>query len=65
MSRVDTYVRFAEAVDRLEIGSEPKGLFELDSGTTEGGAESMEQGAIDSPGRQTGWPARRRRRTCA
>ena len=29
VASVDTYLRFAEAVNRLEIGSEPKGLTDL------------------------------------
>ena len=40
VASVDTYLRFEETVNRLEIGSEPKGLSEIVSGATEGGAKS-------------------------
>ncbi|EKT84452.1 gas vesicle protein [Rhodococcus opacus M213] len=40
VASVDTYLRFAEAANRLAIGSEPKGLSDLVSGGTEKIAKS-------------------------
>ncbi|ABG92523.1 MULTISPECIES: gas vesicle protein GvpJ [Rhodococcus] len=54
VASVDTYLRFAEAVNRLEIGSEPKGLSEIVSGATEGGAKSKTKGALESAGDKLG-----------
>ncbi|AII03472.1 gas vesicle protein GvpA/GvpJ/GvpM family [Rhodococcus wratislaviensis] len=53
VASVDTYLRFAEAVNRLEIGSEPKGLTDL-AGGGEGGAESKTQGALGAAGEKLG-----------
>ncbi|MBC2644383.1 MULTISPECIES: gas vesicle protein GvpJ [unclassified Rhodococcus (in: high G+C Gram-positive bacteria)] len=46
VASVDTYLRFAEAVNRLEIGSEPKGLSEIVSG----GSEHKTKGALEAAG---------------
>ncbi|MDH6291740.1 gas vesicle protein GvpJ [Rhodococcus sp. NM-2] len=54
VASVDTYLRFAEAVNRLEIGSEPKGLSEIVSGATEGGAKHKTKGALESAGEKLG-----------
>ncbi|UOT01462.1 gas vesicle structural protein GvpA [Rhodococcus opacus] len=54
VASVDTYLRFAEAVNRLEIGSEPKGLSDLVSGATEGGAKHKTKGALESAGEKLG-----------
>jgi hypothetical protein len=54
VASVDTYLRFAEAVNRLEIGSEPKGLSEIVSDATEGGAKSKTKGALESAGDKLG-----------
>jgi len=53
VASVDTYLRFAEAVNRLEIGSEPKGLTDL-AGGGEGDAESKTQGALGAAGEKLG-----------
>ena len=53
VTSVDTYLRFAEAVNRLEIGSEPKGLADLAGGGTED-AESKTQGALGAAGEKLG-----------
>ena len=51
VASVDTYLRFAEAVNRLEFsGEEPKGLPDLVEGATEGVAKSKTKGAIESAG---------------
>ncbi|MFI5718666.1 gas vesicle protein GvpJ [Nocardia sp. NPDC051750] len=53
VASVDTYLRFAEAVDRLEIsGSEPKGLTDLVGDVTEGAAEHKTKGAIEAAGQK-------------
>ncbi|MEN0135096.1 MAG: gas vesicle protein GvpJ [Rhodococcus sp. (in: high G+C Gram-positive bacteria)] len=54
VASVDTYLRFAEAVNRLEIGSEPKGLTDLVSGATEGVAKHKTKGALESAGEKLG-----------
>ncbi|QSE89872.1 gas vesicle structural protein GvpA [Rhodococcus pseudokoreensis] len=58
VASVDTYLRFAEAVNRLEIGSEPKGLTDLAGGGAEDGAEdgaeSKTQGALGAVGEKLG-----------
>src|SRR5919109_1005423 len=47
IASVDTYLRFAEAVNRLDLMStETQGLPELMEGITEGGAESKTKGAL-------------------
>ncbi|MGW0177772.1 gas vesicle protein GvpJ [Nocardia sp. NPDC003345] len=51
VASVDTYLRFAEAVDRLEIsGSEPTGLPDLVGNVAEGGARHKTKGALDAAG---------------
>jgi hypothetical protein len=48
IASVDTYLRFAEAVNRLEIGStnESEGLPQLMEDITEGGASSKAKGVL-------------------
>ena len=51
VASVDTYLRFAEAVNRLDISStEQKGLPELMEDMTEGGARSKTKGSIEAAG---------------
>ena len=51
VASVDTYLRFAEAVNRLEISSsEPTGLPGLVGDITEGGAERKTKGALEAAG---------------
>ncbi|WP_328396088.1 gas vesicle protein GvpJ [Nocardia sp. NBC_00416] len=51
VASVDTYLRFAEAVDRLEISSsEPAGLPDLVGDITEGGAQHKTKGALEAAG---------------
>jgi hypothetical protein len=48
IASVDTYLRFAEAVNRLDISEDGgAGLPELMEGITEGGAKSKTKGAIE------------------
>lgn len=55
VASVDTYLRFAEAVNRLEIGSgEPQGLTDLVGSVTEGGAKSKTRGALEAAGEKLG-----------
>ncbi|ELB88972.1 gas vesicle synthesis protein [Rhodococcus wratislaviensis IFP 2016] len=54
VASVDTYLRFAEAVNRLEIGSEPKGLTDLAGGGGESESESKAQGALGAAGEKLG-----------
>ncbi|MBC2638224.1 MULTISPECIES: gas vesicle protein GvpJ [unclassified Rhodococcus (in: high G+C Gram-positive bacteria)] len=54
VASVDTYLRFAEAVNRLEIGSEPKGLSDIVSGGIEGAAKHKTKGALESAGEKLG-----------
>jgi hypothetical protein len=47
IASVDTYLRFAEAVNRLDLmGTETQGLPELMEGITEGGASSKTKGVV-------------------
>jgi gas vesicle structural protein len=47
IASVDTYLRFAEAVNRLDLmGTETQGLPELMEGITEGGASKKTQGVL-------------------
>jgi len=47
IASVDTYLRFAEAVNRLDLmQTETQGLPELMEGITEGGASSKTKGAL-------------------
>lgn len=53
VASVDTYLRFAEAVNRLEISSsEPKGLTDLVGDATHGIAENKTKGAIEAAGQK-------------
>ncbi|MET8429044.1 gas vesicle protein GvpJ [Nocardia sp. NPDC004860] len=53
VASVDTYLRFAEAVNRLEISSsEPKGLTDIVGDVTEGAAKHKTQGALDAAGQK-------------
>lgn len=45
VASVDTYLRFAEAVNRLELTSEAEGLPQLINDMQEGGAEKKTKGA--------------------
>ncbi len=54
VASVDTYLRFAEAVNRLEIGDEPEGLTELIGDVTERGAKSKTKGALEAAGEKIG-----------
>src|ERR671922_1756126 len=49
IASVDTYLRFAEAVNRLDIAQtdDSQGLPELMESVTEGGAKSKTQGALE------------------
>jgi len=48
IASVDTYLRFAEAVNRLDLGnSEGEGLPDLVQDITEGGAESKSRGVLE------------------
>ncbi|MBH0118167.1 gas vesicle structural protein GvpA [Rhodococcus sp. HM1] len=49
VASVDTYLRFAEAVNRLEISdSEPKGLPDLVGDITSGGSKHKTKGALEA-----------------
>ncbi|MCP2279331.1 MULTISPECIES: gas vesicle protein GvpJ [Nocardia] len=51
VASVDTYLRFAEAVNRLEISdTEPKGLPDLVGEVASGGAKHKTQGALEAAG---------------
>ncbi|HEX6351420.1 gas vesicle protein GvpJ [Actinophytocola sp.] len=51
IASVDTYLRFAEAVNRLEISNtEQKGLPDLLDDVTSGGAKSKTKGVLDAAG---------------
>ncbi|WP_174185232.1 gas vesicle protein GvpJ [Nocardia barduliensis] len=51
VASVDTYLRFAEAVNRLEIStSEPKGLTDIVGDVTQGAAKHKTQGALEAAG---------------
>jgi len=75
IASVDTYLRFAEAVNRLDLmQTETQGLPELMEGITEGGASSKTKGMIqgakealfgdeDESGEEQKEPARRRTRS--
>ncbi|KAF0968295.1 gas vesicle protein GvpJ [Gordonia sp. YY1] len=54
VASVDTYLRFAEAVNRLEIGSEPQGLTDVVGSVTSGGAKSKTEGALEAAGEKLG-----------
>ncbi|NIH83616.1 gas vesicle protein GvpJ [Amycolatopsis granulosa] len=51
VASVDTYLRFAEAVNRLEISdTEQKGLPDLLEDVTSGGAKAKTRGALEAAG---------------
>jgi hypothetical protein len=51
VASVDTYLRFAEAVNRLQISdNEPKGLPDLIDDMNEGGARSRTKGVLEAAG---------------
>jgi len=50
IASVDTYLRFAEAVNRLDISQEKEGLPGLVSGMQESGAKSKTKGALEAAG---------------
>lgn len=50
IASVDTYLRFAEAVNRLDISHEKKGLTDLVGGAVEGGAKHKTKGALEAAG---------------
>jgi hypothetical protein len=56
VASVDTYLRFAEAVNRLDISEEePKsGLADLVGEVTEGGAKHKTKGALEAAGEKLG-----------
>ena len=56
VASVDTYLRFAEAVNRLDLEAKgnQKGLPDLVEGMEEGGAKSKTKGAIEAAGDKLG-----------
>ena len=50
IASVDTYLRFAEAVNRLDISDEKEGLPGLVSSMEQGGAKHKTKGALDAAG---------------
>ena len=49
IASVDTYLRFAEAVNRLEMGTEePSGLKEITEGASAGVAKGKSKGALEA-----------------
>jgi gas vesicle structural protein len=50
VASVDTYLRFAEAVNRLDISQEKEGLPGLVGDMTEGGAKHKTKGVLDAAG---------------
>jgi hypothetical protein len=50
VASVDTYLRFAEAVNRLDISQEKEGLPGLVGDMEEGGAKHKTKGALDAAG---------------
>ncbi len=71
IASVDTYLRFAEAVNRLDISQEKEGLPGLVGSMQEGGAKHKTRGALEAAGEKLGdfagngkerEPARRGRR---
>src|SRR5205814_7055139 len=69
IASVDTYLRFAEAVNRLDISQDKAGITDLAGGGQQGGAAGKAKGALEGAGETLGdfaggqeRPARRRRR---
>jgi gas vesicle structural protein len=55
VASVDTYLRFAEAVNRLDISdTEKKGLPDLLEDVQQGGAKSKTKGALEAAGEMLG-----------
>ena len=55
VASVDTYLRFAEAVNRLELStSEPAGLPDLVEGIEEGSSKKKTKGALDAASEKLG-----------
>src|SRR6266852_5808931 len=54
IASVDTYLRFAEAVNRLDISQEKEGLPGLVGGLEEGGAKHKTRGALEAAGEKLG-----------
>jgi hypothetical protein len=52
VASVDTYLRFAEAVNRLDISDDKAGLPELVGDLTESGARGKTKGALDGAGQK-------------
>jgi hypothetical protein len=50
VASVDTYLRFAEAVNRLDISQEKEGLTDLVGDMSQGGAHGKAKGALDAAG---------------
>jgi gas vesicle structural protein len=50
IASVDTYLKFAEAVNRLDISNDKEGLPELVGDMEEGGAEKKTKGALEAAG---------------
>jgi hypothetical protein len=50
IASVDTYLRFAEAVNRLDISQDKEGLPGLVGGMQESGAQHKTKGALDAAG---------------
>ena len=50
IASVDTYLRFAEAVNRLDIAQEKEGLPGLVGGLEQKGAKNKTKGALDAAG---------------
>ncbi|HET7016243.1 MAG TPA: gas vesicle protein GvpJ [Streptosporangiaceae bacterium] len=50
IASVDTYLRFAEAVNRLDLSSQGQGLPELVGGMQKSGAKQKTKGALDAAG---------------
>ena len=54
IASVDTYLRFASAVNRLDISQDKEGLPELLDGVTESAAKGKTSGALDAAGEKLG-----------
>ncbi len=54
VASVDTYLRFAEAVNRLDISQEKEGLPGLVGDLEEGGAKHKTRGALEAAGEKLG-----------
>ena len=50
IASVDTYLRFAEAVNRLDISDEKETLTDLVGDVTQGGAKHKTKGALEAAG---------------